>query len=300
VLWKKTKNGFQNNETFFVLNLVYLPTGTTFGSTTAHLFMDLIIRISKKGTRVVRATELHRALGLADHHYQANVRNWLKDVYQFADGIRRPVGMQDFARSTRTKGQLVQEYYLNLEFARLVALSTKSKVKQAVATKLSKEEAVYPDRVQLTADQMMELLEQTRAMTRFTCQEAAEQRHLQTFIRRTGSADYWNRYRVEHLTGTTVEQLRRRAEDRKIPYTRSLRVRELLLRVDPLECLRIGILDHYAAQGYSIPYASELARLAREMATTMKLEVTDNRKGDGLFTAPADVEIVRELQRVAA
>jgi hypothetical protein len=243
---------------------------------------------------------LHRALGLADHHYQTNVRGWIKDVYQFADGIRRPVGMRDFARSTRTREQLVQEYYLNLEFARLVALASKSKVKQAVATKLSKEEEVYPERVQLTAEQTLELVEQTRAMTRFSCQEAAEQRHLQAYIRRTGSGDYWNRYRVEHVTATTVEKLRRRLNDRGIPHNRSHRVRELLLRVDPLECVRIGILDHYAAKGYSIPYATELAAIAREMATTMQLEVTDDRQGEGLFTTPADVELVRELQRVAA
>ncbi|MBB4078356.1 hypothetical protein GGR28_000969 [Lewinella aquimaris] len=262
--------------------------------------MDLTIRVSKKGTRVVKASELHRALGLADHHYQANVRVWIKDVYQFADGIRKPVGMQDYARSTNTKTDVVHEYYFNLELARLVALATKSKVKQAIATKLSKEEQVYPEHVQLTAEQTMELLEQTKAMTRFSCQAAAEERHLKQYTRRTGSADYWNRYRVDNVVKITVDELRAKLRDRNIPFNRNHRVRELLMRFDPVECIRVGIVDHYAAQGYSIPYALELGKLARELANTMRLEVTDDRQGEGLFTTPADVELIRQLQRAAA
>ncbi len=262
--------------------------------------MDLTIRISRKGTRVVKASELHRALGLADHHYQANVRVWIKDVYQFADGIRTPEGLRDYARSSNTKTDVVHEYYFNLELARLVALSTKSKVKQAIATKLSKEEAIFPDRVQLTAEQTIELLEQTRAMTRFSCQIAAEERHLRAYVRRTGSADYWNRYRVDNVVKTTMERLREELDVRKVPYTKSHRVRELLYRQDALECIRIGIVDHYAGQGYSIPYSLQLGKLARELADTMRLEVTDDRMGEGLFTPPADTEVIRQLQRVAA
>ncbi len=262
--------------------------------------MELTIRISRKGTRVVRASELHRALGLADHHYQANVRGWIKDVYQFADGIRTPEGLRDYARSTNTKTDVVHEYYFNLELARLVALATKSKVKQAVATKLSKEEAVYPDRVQLTAEQTLELLEQTKAMTRFTCQAAAEERHLRAYVRRTGSADYWNRYRVDQVVNTTMESLREQLDARSVPYLKSHRVRDLLFRHDPLECIRIGIVDHYSGQGFSIPYSLQLGKLARELAETMQLGVSDDRMGEGLFTTPADSDVIRQLQRVAA
>ena len=262
--------------------------------------MNLQIRVSKKGTRVVKASELHRELGLADHHYQANVRGWIKDVYQFADGIRKPVGLQDYARSSQTIAKVVHEYYFNLEFARLVALASKSKVKQAVATKLIKEEAVYPEHVQLTAEQTLELLEQTKAMSRMSCQIAAEARHLNAYIRRTGSGDYWNRYRVEHVVKTTMEQLQHRLTDRGIAFNSSHQVRELLLRHDRLECIRVGIVDHYAAQGYSIQYSLQLGKLARQLAEGMNMEVTDDRKGEGLFTPPADIDVVRQLQRVAA
>lgn len=262
--------------------------------------MDLPIHVSKKGTRVVRASDLHRSLGLADHHFQGNVRAWIKDVYQFSDGIRRPVGLQDYARSPRSKAGIVQEYYFNLEMARLVALGTKSKVKQAIATKLSKEEAVYPDDVKLSPEATLELMEQTRAMARISCQAAAEDRHRKAYIRQHGSTDFWNKYRVDNIVKVTMEELRQRLAQAGVPFNRSHRVRELLLRTDPLECIRVGIVDHYAAQGLSIAYAGEMGRLARAFAEAMRLEVSDDRQGDGLFTAPADVDIVRKLQRVAA
>ena len=140
--------------------------------------MDINIHISKKGTRVVKASELHRALGLNDNHYQTNVRHWLKDIYQFSDGIRRPEGMKDFARDPRSKGKVVPEYYLCHEFGKLIALSSKSKVKQSVATRLSKEEDVYPEHVQLSVTETLELLEQVKALARISCQKAAESRHL--------------------------------------------------------------------------------------------------------------------------
>ena len=262
--------------------------------------MELNIHISKKGTRVVKASELHRSLGLADHHYQANVRSWVKDVYQFADGIRKPVGMQDYARARRSQPEVVHEYYFQLELARLVALASRSKVKQAVATKLLKEEAVYPEHVQLTAEQTLELLEQTRAMSRMSCQIAAEDRHLKAYVRRTGSQDYWNRYRVEHVTRVTMEELREDLTRRGIPFNRNYRMRELLVRSRPLESIRCGIVDHYAAQGFSTTYANEVGRLALELAERLKIEVVDDRKGEGLFTAPVDADLVRQLQRVAA
>ena len=262
--------------------------------------MDLPIRVSKKGTRVIKASDLHRALGLSDHQFQANVRTWIKDVYQFADGIRRPVGLQDYARSPKSREGIVQEYYFNLEMARLVALGTKSRVKQAIATKLAKEAAVYPDEVKLSPEETLALMEQTRAMARISCQEAAEARHLKAYVRLRGSADFWNKYRVDHIVKTTVEELRKELAKQGLAFTRNHRVRDLVLRKDPLECIRIGIIDHYAAQGYGLPYALEMGRLARAFAEALCLEVTDDRQGDGLFTAPADLDVVRSLQRVAA
>ncbi len=262
--------------------------------------MELTILISKKGTRVVKATDLHRALDLADHHYQNNVRQWLKDVYLFADGIRRPEGLKDYARSPQTKGELVQEYYLQIEFAKLIALASKSRLKQAIATKLSKEEAVYPETVQLSVAETLELLEQTKAMARISCQKAAENRHLAYYTSRREDGTYWNHFRKEQVVFTTVAELKEQLQKSGQKCSARHDLRDLLTLVAPHELIRIGIVDHYAALGNSLPYAQQLGKLALELARQLRLEVVDDRQGDLLFAPPADAEVVRKLQRVAA
>ncbi|TXF91124.1 hypothetical protein FUA23_02535 [Neolewinella aurantiaca] len=262
--------------------------------------MDLNIHISKKGTRVVKASELHRALGLNDNHYQTNVRHWLKDIYQFSDGIRRPEGMKDFARDPRSKGNVVPEYYLCLEFGKLIALSSKSKVKQSVATRLSKEEDVYPEHVQLSVTETLELLEQVKALARITCQKAAESRHLAYYTRKRGSAEYWNHYRREQIVGCTMADLREQLRLRNEKVAAKADLRELISRVDAHDLIRIGIIDHYAAMGNSLPYSQQLGNLAKELAKQLRLEIVDDREGELLFAPPADVDVLRKMQRAAA
>ena len=100
--------------------------------------MELEIMQSKKGTKVVTASNLHLTLGLPNHNYGVNLRRWLRDTYEFANGIRRPEELLDFGRRVRT-GQPVDDYYLTLELAKLITLRTNSKEKMKFARYLSLE-----------------------------------------------------------------------------------------------------------------------------------------------------------------
>jgi phage anti-repressor protein len=98
--------------------------------------MELVVLESKKGTKVVSATNLHHALKLPNAQYGANVRRWLRDLYEFSDGgIRKPQAMRDYARRPRP-GEPVEDYYITLELAKLIALRTTSKVKLKYARML--------------------------------------------------------------------------------------------------------------------------------------------------------------------
>lgn len=262
--------------------------------------MELTIQISRKGTRVVKATELHRALGLKDDHYQTNIRYWLKDVYQFTDGIRRPLVMKDYASDPKSRSRVMKEYWLSVEFSKLIALSSKSKVKQAVATKLSKEEEAYPENAQLSTADTLELLEQVKAMARITCQKAAEKRHLAHYSRKRGSADYWNHFRCERIVGRTMADLKDQLRMRGTKVAAKADLRDLINMVEAYDLIRIGIIDHYAAQGNSLPYCQQLGHLAKELARQLRLEIVDDRKGDLLFAPVADVDVLRKMQGVAA
>ncbi|HMX39759.1 MAG TPA: hypothetical protein PK971_02405 [Saprospiraceae bacterium] len=94
--------------------------------------MQLEVLESKKGTKVVTAANLHAALRLPVRQYGALVRRWLKDVYQFDDGIRRPQLYRDFARRPRP-GEPIEDFYVTLELAKLIALRTNSKEKMKYA-----------------------------------------------------------------------------------------------------------------------------------------------------------------------
>lgn len=94
--------------------------------------MDINVIVSKHGTQVVTATQLHMALQLPTPHYPRNLRRWLKDAYEFSDGIRRAEALRDFARRPRP-GEPIEDYYLSVDLAKLIALRTNSKEKVKVA-----------------------------------------------------------------------------------------------------------------------------------------------------------------------
>ncbi|MEM8586114.1 MAG: hypothetical protein AAGF87_17710 [Bacteroidota bacterium] len=262
--------------------------------------MNLAILTSRKGTRVIKAMALHRELGLADHHYAQNVRKWLKDVYQFRDGIRTPKGMTDYARAGRKQEHISIDYYLSLELAKLITLASKSKYKQALANKLQREEEVYPQQVQLSPDATLELMEQTKAMSRFSVQTAAETRHKSRYDRLHPDHNYWNQYRIEFIGYKKSDVvLRLRGEGMKASSNRSFR--ELIHAYDSLELVRIGIIDHYAAQGHSLAYAVQMGNLAKRMAMEMRLEVVDDSQVESnLFATPVDPQLLAKMQRPAA
>jgi hypothetical protein len=90
--------------------------------------MELEIFESKKGTKVVAASQLHAVLKLPVRQYGAQVRKWLRDLYELPDGIRRPQLYRDFAKRPRP-GEPLEDFYLTLELAKLIALRSNSKFK---------------------------------------------------------------------------------------------------------------------------------------------------------------------------
>lgn len=90
--------------------------------------MELEVFESKKGTKVVTASALHGVLKLPVRQYAALVRRWMRDVYEFPDGIRRPQPYRDFAKRPRP-GEPIEDFFITLELAKLIALRSTSKHK---------------------------------------------------------------------------------------------------------------------------------------------------------------------------
>ncbi|MFN5236976.1 MAG: hypothetical protein ACK5FV_07415 [Bacteroidota bacterium] len=90
--------------------------------------MDLQVFESKKGTKVVTASGLHGALKLPVRQYSTLVRRWIKDIYEFPDGMRKPQPYRDYAKRPRP-GEPIEDFFITLELAKLIALRTNSKQK---------------------------------------------------------------------------------------------------------------------------------------------------------------------------
>jgi len=121
--------------------------------------MKLEVFISKKGTKVVKATNLHAALQLPNEQYAKNVRKWLKEVYDFSDGIRRPSPLRDFARKP-TNNPVIADYYLTIRLAKLITLNSSSKVKQKFANQLHQLENEKLEKEQsITTNEVAEIID---------------------------------------------------------------------------------------------------------------------------------------------
>lgn len=84
---------------------------------------------SKKGTKVVLASNLYKVLGLSSPSFPYQVRQWLRAYYEFEEGRNRsPELLRDFAHRP-SDGRAPEDYYLTLDFAKLIALRTRSKFK---------------------------------------------------------------------------------------------------------------------------------------------------------------------------
>ncbi len=258
--------------------------------------MNLQVYISKKGTKVVAATELHQALQLTDHHYAANVKRWLSDIYEFRDGIRRPEKLRDFASRKTPGNRILKDYYLTVELAKLICLSTKSKVKLKYAKWLAHAEADEQKANKLTQEQVLKVLELTKAMSMVSCQEAAEKSHLKVYETRNGgqSVNWW-KYRAQ-LMGYSAQALRHKLSAMGKPVHGKTQ-RQMLLQLDPCEPIRAAIIDLFMAMGKNEDFACSMGDLAKRFAKEFNIEVQDDRSGmASLFAPHANDRLVREIQ----
>lgn len=257
--------------------------------------MNLQILVSKKGTRVVTASNLHKSLGLPDRHYMVNVTKWLQDVFEFKDGIRKPEAMRDYARRKVKDTPVVHDYYLSIELAKLITLNSNSKEKMKYARWLFSLEEKVANGDLITKEQVMAVIELTKAMGLVSCQESAEREHLKTYKSRNGGLpSNWWKYRTGVL-GYSLKELKQKLE-RKGKPTKGKNGRQVLFQTDKYEMVRTGIIDLFMAMGKSEQYARNLGDLAKEIAKELKLEIMDDRNGGSLFDQSVNPQTAEEIR----
>ncbi|MEL6635484.1 MAG: hypothetical protein AAFW73_14425 [Bacteroidota bacterium] len=256
--------------------------------------MELQILVSKKGTRVVTATNLHRALQLPDHKYNSNVERWLVDVYAFKDDVRRPVELKDFSQRDRRHSKL-KDFYLSIELAKLITLNSNSGVKLRFAKWLMSLQDQVENAELLTKDQVLTVLELSKAMGLVSCQKSVEQQHLKHYETQRGSSHQWWEYRAQ-LLGYSVDTLQQKMREVGKNY-KGKNLLQMLVSIDRYEVVRMAIIDLFIALGKSYAYAKNMGDLAKIFAREMKVEIWDDRGSDINFgSGDIDQNLVQKLR----
>jgi len=258
--------------------------------------MDLRILISKKGTKIVTASNLHKALDLPNSAYAKNVKKWLSDLYEFRDGIRKPESRKDFSKRV-VKHSVVDDYYISVELAKMIALSSRSKVKQKYAKWLCSLEDKVENAELITKDQVETVLELSKVMGLVSCQAATEQKHLQTYeSRNNGQANNWWKYRSA-LVGYSLDKLKDAV--RKLGHSpKGKSQRQLLMMIDRYEMIRTSVIDLFMAMGKSERYARNMGDLAKLFAKELKVEIYDDRNTNGAFAPAVNPKLLNEIKGI--
>jgi phage anti-repressor protein len=258
--------------------------------------MELQIFISKKGTKVVRASHLHITLGLSKVQYARNIKRWITDVYEFSDGIRKPIRLQDFAKRPKKEDSVVDDYYLSVEMAKLITLASNSKVKLKHAKFLASHENRLENADLFTKDQVLAVVEMSKVMGRVSCQEACEQRHLDIYASRNGGLpNNWWGFRSKIL-GYSTQELRKKLKA-KGKAASGKNQRQMLMQTDKYEMIRTGVIDLFMSLGKTERYAKTLGDLAKRLAKELNVEIFDDRHDMApSFLPPANPELMQEIK----
>ena len=259
--------------------------------------MKLHILVSKKGTKVVLASELYMALELPKSEYSRAVKKWIRDFYNFQDGIRQPEYLKDFAKRPG-KDKLLDDYYLGLELAKLITLHSKSKHKLKFASYLQgMQEEAAPEEDKFTKEQVLAVLELAKVMGLVSCQMACERKHLELYeTRNGGSAANWWSFRAGLLgySSSDLKKALQKAGKKVAGKTQ----RQMLMHIDKYEMVRTAVIDLFMALGKSEAYAKNVADLAKAFARELNEEIFDDRDSIPAFLPEVNAQLVDQVRNL--
>lgn len=237
---------------------------------TNFITMDIQVLISKKGTAVVIASHLHRALGLKPEQFPNHCKKWLADLYEFDDHLRKPTKMKDFAER-RLKDSIVPDYYLGIDLAKQITLRSNSKEKKKLIQYLNAFLKKYNQQHALNQEQIKLAFELGSIMCSMQAQRDAEEKHKAAFIKSNGKEKDWYSYRNK-LTGINKldlqDQLMRQG---KLPGNKNSR--SLLFLLDKYQLIRIAVIDLLKSIQKSDQFAKDMGDLALFFAQKQSLDI---------------------------
>ncbi|NNE29567.1 MAG: hypothetical protein HKN16_08015, partial [Saprospiraceae bacterium] len=211
------------------------------------------------------------------------------------DDIRKPRELKDFSEK-KNKHSPRKDYYLSVQFARLIVLGSKSPVKLVFTRKLSEwvkdEQSQKPE---FTKDQILTVIELTKAMGLVSCQTSVERKLKKSLFSNPDQYREWWRFR-SGLLGYSVETLQKEMGEVGKKY-KGKSLRQMLMKSDKYEIIRMAVVELFLALGNSENYARQMGDLAKIFGKELQVEIRDDRKDSiPLMPQKANPELIRQLK----
>ena len=237
---------------------------------TNFITMDIQVLISKKGTAVVIASHLHRALGLKAGQFPNHCKKWLADLYEFDDHLRKPTKMKDFAER-RLKDSIVPDYYLGIELAKQITLRSTSKEKKKLIQYLNAFLKKHNQQHTLNQEQIKLAFELGSIMCSMQAQRDAEEKHEAAFIKSNGKEKDWYSYRNKLVGINKLDLQDQLIRQGKLPGNKNSR--SLLFLLDKYQLIRIAVIDLLKSIQKSDQFAKDMGDLAMFFAKKQALDI---------------------------
>jgi hypothetical protein len=251
--------------------------------------------IELNGNKYVNSFQLHtQVLQLGTNQYRRNLKNWLFETeyfFQNDNDLRFP-NKNDFSTlgAKSTGGRPTEHFLISLELSKMIAINSVSNFKKHyVKWLLSIEKKVTTGEL-LNSNQILSLMDICQAMGLISVQKASESNH---YEKHNNNSDWWA-YRAKIL-GFNKDELIRRANEMNIKY---ISQRQVLIKLDRFELVRMGVIDLLMALGNTIEYSQNVGNLAKQMAEKMEVEVfDDNKEITGLkFQRNIKIDVVNAIK----
>ncbi len=221
------------------------------------------------GLKLANARSIHTSLGI-----KFAFSTWIKSNIESALLDEN----KDFFRLTKqsTGGRPSTEYLLTRDSSlSIVAMSRGQKAKDVRLLLID----AYKEKktgVSLTVDQVAALTDMVKAMTLVSIQKKAETKHYHYFNK---PSEWWG-YRAE-LLGYSKKSL---IEALKKVNKKYKNTRIALMKIDPSELIRSGVIDLLISLGRDQEYAINIGEWAREIAKSNNyhLQIWDDTKPNPL------------------
>lgn len=243
---------------------------------------------SRKGSYAVTALELHEMLEFNPGMYKVHIKRWLNDSYVFENEVRRPVILKDYSLRKGESVNGIKDYYISLNMARQIVLHSNARNKLTLARKLMKFEY---ESLLFDEKEIMNILKYVRIMSRTSYQHLAEKMHRAYFDNQTNELDWWA-YRSQMLNhhADLSHKLSKQWSQKQ-----SDSFRKNCLAQNPLELVRIGVMDLLISKGKSMLYASKMGGIAKDFAEEWGITVYEDSVSAHLFAPPLDTQKMNEF-----